>query len=298
MLTLTLLQVDVFTTECLKGNACAVVLDSDQLNDEIMQQIARELNKSETAFILESDTAKFGARFFTPSEEIPLAGGAAIASVCALLELGRVNPKDVPTIVTLDLREGPVDVEVWPNSGKSVMIVMSQRKPEFKRIYEPSSVLKSFGLSHEDLLPQLPVQTVSTGTPHLIVPLRGLKSLKKANLDIEAYREFHQAADFFSPHLFCLEGATENGQTFSRHFGVPPDLPEGAFTASATGGLGAYLWHYNLIEHPKFVAEQGHWMNRPGAAVVEVVGPRDGISAVKVGGHAVAAFRGQLFLSL
>jgi len=298
MLTLTLLQVDVFTTECFKGNACAVVLDSDQLNDETMQQIARELNKSETAFILESDTANFGARFFTPSEEIPLAGDAAIASVCALLELGRVNPKDVPTIVTLNLREGPVDVEVWPNTGKSVMIVMSQRKPEFKRIYEPSSVLKSFGLSQEDLLPQLPVQTVSTGTPQLMVPLRSLKSLKKANLDIEAYREFHQAADFFSPHLFCLEGVSEKGHTFARHFGVPPDLPEDAFTGSATGAMAAYLWHYNLIEHPKFVAEQGHWMNRPGTALVEVVGSRDDISSVKVGGHAVAAFRGQLLLSV
>ena len=79
-------------------------------------------------------------------------------------------------------------------------------------------------------------------------------------------------------------------------FRDPPDLLDDPFTGSATGGMGAYLWHHGLIGHPEFVAQQGHWMNRPGHATVEVVGPRDDIETVKVGGAAVTVLRGELVL--
>ena len=69
-----------------------------------------------------------------------------------------------------------------------------------------------------------------------------------------------------------------------------------AFTGSATGGMGAYLWHYNLISEPTFIAEQGHWMNRPGQGTVEVIGPRDDIQSVIVGGAAVTVLRGDLII--
>ena len=101
---------------------------------------------------------------------------------------------------------------------------------------------------------------------------------------------------FFSPHLFCLGGATPRGHTFARHFGVPPDATEDPFTGSATGGMAAYLWRYGLIAGPRFVAEQGHWMGRPGHADVEVVGPPDAIETVRVGGAAVTVLRGELAL--
>jgi trans-2,3-dihydro-3-hydroxyanthranilate isomerase len=112
-------------------------------------------------------------------------------------------------------------------------------------------------------------------------------------LNLEKYAALRNASDFFSPHLFCLQGI-EQGATFARHFGVPPDVMEDPFTGSATGGMAAYLWHYGLIQHPTFIAEQGHWMNRPGEAYVEVIGPREDIQTVKVGGAAVTVLRGEL----
>jgi trans-2,3-dihydro-3-hydroxyanthranilate isomerase len=102
-----------------------------------------------------------------------------------------------------------------------------------------------------------------------------------------------ERSDFFSPHLFCLQGI-KNGATFACHFGVPPDIMEDPFTGSATGGMAAYLWHHGLIDSATFIAEQGHWMGRPGEAFVEVVGPRDEIETVKVGGSAVTVLRGEL----
>ncbi len=292
----TLMLVDAFTTVPLQGNGCAVVLDADQLDEETMLKIARELNQAETAFVCASTTADFDVRFFTPAEEIPLAGHPTIATISALVELGRIKLPDGYAMTTLGLRAGKIEVAIHARQNEPPLVVMSQKKPEFKRTYQPDEVLGIFGVAEEDALPGVPIQTVSTGTPQLMIPLRSLEALRKVRLDIEAYQKLHDAADFFSPHLFCLEGATKEGRTFARHLGVPPDLPEDCFTGSATGGMAAYLWHYNLIEQPIFIAEQGHWMKRPGRATVEVVGPRNDIDTVKVGGNAVTVLRGQLVL--
>jgi len=170
---------------------------------------------------------------------------------------------------------------------------MSQRKPQFLRDYAPDEILPVFGLDSADLLPDALIQTVSTGTPQLFVPVTGLEVLKKTKLDVDAYIALRARSDFFSAHLFCLQGV-ERGDTFARHFVTPPDLVEDPYTGSATGGMGAYLWHYNLIVQPTFIAEQGHWMGRPGEGFVEVVGPRNDIQTVKVGGAAVVVLRGEL----
>jgi trans-2,3-dihydro-3-hydroxyanthranilate isomerase len=153
-----------------------------------------------------------------------------------------------------------------------------------------------FGLSPMDVLPRVPLQTVSTGTPQMMVPVRDKEVLRRAHVNVPSYRVYRAKSDFFSPHLFCLEGFTSKGRTFARHFGVPPDTPEDPFTGSATGGMAAYLWHYGLIDKPDFIAEQGHWMNRPGQASVQVIGPRDDIETVKVGGLAVTVMEGKFLI--
>ena len=288
-----LYQVDAFTSAPLGGNPCAVLFDCLDLNDTTMLAIAKEMNLSETAFVWKKPDGDFRARYFTPAEEIPLAGHPTIATVYALVDSGRVLLSGDYLKISLELRDGPVGVEIFARNGIVDRIVMAQRVPQFLSTHQAADVLPAFGLSESDLLPGVPIQTVSTGTPQLMVPLRSHDSLRKAVLDIEKYTALRERSDFFSPHLFCLQGV-ENGDTFARHFGVPPDIMEDPFTGSATGGMAAYLWHHGLIETPSFIAEQGHWMNRPGQAFVEVVGPRDEIETVKVGGSAVTVLRGEL----
>jgi len=186
-------------------------------------------------------------------------------------------------------------VEIFAHNRKVKRVVMSQRKPQFLRDYAPSDVLPVFGLGPEDLRPGALIQTVSTGTPQLMVPLRGLEALRKVKLDVDAYTGLRTRSDFFSAHLFCLQGV-ERGDTFARHFVIPPDFIEDPYTGSATGGMGAYLWHYGLIEQPNFTAEQGHWMGRPGEGFVEIIGPRNDITTVKVGGMAVTVLKGELII--
>ena len=288
------MQVDAFTDRPLGGNPCAILFDCSDLSAETMLAVAREMNLSETAFVWEKPDGHFRARYFTPAEEIPLAGHPTIATVFALVETGRLKV-DSYLKIPLELRDGPIDVEIFAKSGKVERVVMSQRKPQFLRIYSPEEALPAFGFSPADLLPGACIQTVSTGTPQLFIPLNGLDALRRAQVDMQKFSELRRNGDFFSVHPFCLQGI-ERGQTFARHFALLPDIAEDPFTGSATGGMAAYLWHYGLLASPSFLAEQGHWMQRPGIGFVEVVGPREAIETVKVGGGAVVVLRGELSL--
>ena len=296
MPTYPLLQIDAFTDRPLGGNPCAVVLDTDSMPDALMLAVAREMNLSETAFIRSSQVADFGARFFTPAEEIPLAGHPTIATAFALVTSGRLKLAQAYQSFSLELLHGPITVEIVSDAGQVKRIVMAQRKPQFLARVDSARAAEAFGLSALDVLPGAPVQVVSTGTPQLMVPLASLEALRRAHTNAEKYEALRVQAGFFSPHLFCLEGATPAGQTFARHFGTPPDLMEDPFTGSATGGMGAYLWRYGLIDTPTFTAEQGHWMGRPGVGTVEVIGSREDIETVKVGGEAVLVVRGELVI--
>lgn len=288
-----IIQVDAFTTRAYGGNPCAVVLDADGLTDTAMQTIAREMNLSETAFVLRSGKADVRARYFTPTMEIPLAGHPTIATIHVLLSEGRLPAGDDVT-VSLELQAGVITVDVRQESSGRQRIIMSQKRPEFMRTYDWAAVLPAFGLNEGDDLDGYPAMTVSTGTPQLMVPLGSLDSLRRARLDGARFEALIPEYDFFSIHLFVVQGIDESGTTFARHFTPPPDTFEDPFTGSATGGMAAYLWRHGLVDEPRFVAQQGHWMHRPGEAFVEVIGPPDDMETVRVGGYAVEIMRGEI----
>jgi len=290
------IQVDAFTQTALGGNPCAIFFNCEEMLDETMLAVTREMNLSESAFVLPSKNADFGARFFTPMGEIPMAGHPTIATIHALIDCGQLDLQNETTFVTLELKVGPIPVEIYAPKGGMVQITMSQKTPQFLKLYEPKEVLPIFGLKENDLAENSPIQTVSTGTPQLMIHVRDLHALRKINVDSHAYQILHQKGDWFSSHIFCLQGITEKGRTFARHLSPPPDLFEDPFTGSATGGMAAYLWHYHHLEKPDFIAEQGHWLNRPGQAFVQVIGNRDSIKTVKVGGTAVTVLTGKLQL--
>lgn len=297
MPTLPFLLVDAFTETALGGNPCAVVLDADSLTNEQMQRLAREFNQSETAFVRHSAETGFGVRYFTPAEEIPLAGHPTIATVAALVHTGRLPLTGPRTTLHLTLRDGPIriDVDAPASLGDLPQVFMTQRQPVFGQLHDPAVVAPLFNLAPDDLLPGAPIQTVSTGTPQLMLLVRDQEALRRATPPEPAtYARYRAASDFFSPHLFCLGGATANGHTFARHFGTPPDIIEDPVTGSATGGMAAYLWRYAYLAQPDFIAEQGHWLGRPGTVAVHVAGPREAIEFVRIGGTGVVVVEGKL----
>jgi trans-2,3-dihydro-3-hydroxyanthranilate isomerase len=193
-------QVDAFTENPLEGNPCAVVLDADDLSDESMLAIAREMNLSETAFVRHSSTCDFGVRYFTPAEEIPMAGHPTVATTFALVEAGRLKLQEKTTRITLELKVGPIAVEILSDKGSVQSIIMTQKKPQFLRTYSASDVLPVFHLQPDDALADSPIQTVSTGTPQLMIPLKSHESLRRARIDVERYEKLRSEGDFFSPH--------------------------------------------------------------------------------------------------
>ena len=288
------LWIDAFTDKSLGGNPCAVILDADALSSHQMQMIAIEMNLSETAFVMRSAKASFSARYFTPTGELPFAGHPTLSCIHALIEEEIVVCNEAITEVTLEVPAGIIPIKIKAHGGK-FNISMAQLTPQFLRVYDPQEVLPIFGLSSEDILPGAVIQTVSTGTPILMIPLKGQDCLKKVHYaDTEAYFKLKSIGDFFFPHHFCLGGATIKGHTFARSLGIPPLGLEDPFTGSATGCMAAYLWKYGLLSNRQFIAEQGHWMNRPGEAHVEVIGDPANIQTVLLQGRAVTLIQGNI----
>jgi trans-2,3-dihydro-3-hydroxyanthranilate isomerase len=283
-------QVDAFTLRRLSGNPCAVVFDADDLSDSKMLAIAREMNLSETAFVLKSTKADFRFRYFTPAEEIPLAGHPTIATVFRLLETGKIPAHK--TTLKIELQAGIIEVRIEQDTN-AARIIMRQLPPQFLGAYNANEILPLFGLESSELLPGHLIQTVSTGTPMLMIPLKDVSSLDKVQFDTSRFSKYRAHSDFFSAHLFTLN---EDGTTSARHFCSPPDVIEDPFTGSATGAMGCYLWKYGLMEKPEFLARQGAHLQRPGEAKVKILGSREAISRVEVSGHAVTCMQGELFI--
>jgi trans-2,3-dihydro-3-hydroxyanthranilate isomerase len=294
MITFPILQVDAFTDTPLYGNPAAVVFDAQGLSDDQMQAIAREMNLSETAFVLPSDVADFRLRFFTPRKEIPLAGHPTIATVHALVEEGRIRLSGEQTTITLELNVGVLPAEIRTLSHKRRLIVMTQKRPEFLTLYPPEQIAAALRIAPVDILE--PAQTVSTGTSQLMVRVRNPDILARIEPDWNNLAKFTEQSDFFSVHVFAFDESSPQPRAFARHFAPAAGVNEDPVTGSASGAMGAYLVHYGLISGTTLVAEQGHAMGRPGQAYVEVVTAEGRIESVRVAGEAVTVLRGELLL--
>lgn len=285
--------VDAFTDRPFGGNGCAVVHDAGALTAETCMAYVRETSLVECTFVGPSDVADARVRYFLASREIPFAGHPTVATVVSLVRRGVViGPRMV-----LETGAGLISVEV--EDGPAPRVTMTQIAPEFGPELPPDLIAAVGGLDTADIIgsPQL----VSTGLPFCVTVLRDHAALRRLHLDEGALARLaahlgHADTDLMEPFWVTLNGATPAGDTFSRLLITPPSPPEDAFTGSATGAMAAYLWHHGLIDQPRFTAEQGHWMNRPGQAQVEVLGPPDAITGVRVSGRGRVIMSGTLHL--
>ncbi len=281
--------VDAFTAVPFGGNGCAVVYDDGGLDPETCMTFVRETGLVECTFIGPSDVADMKIRYFMNNMEIPFAGHPTLASVASMADRGRAKPG----LLRCETGAGviPVEIETTPDGP---LITMTQVAPTFGEKMDPALVAAAGGLSPEDIVGT--PQVVSTGLPFVITVVKDKDCLRRLSPDVDAMRMVRGAHDTMEPFWVSLGGETAEGDTFSRLVLAPPLPPEDPFTGSATGAMASYLWHHGLIDSPRFVAEQGHWMGRPGRADVEVLGPRDAIEGVRVGGRGHVLMRGYLNL--
>ena len=282
--------VDAFSDRPFGGNGCAVVHDGAVLDVETSCAFVREPSLTECTFTGPSDVADFRVRYFLASREVGFAGHPTLATAAALRHRGLIGDK-----VTFETGAGIVPVEIAADGT----ITMTQVAPRFGATADPALVAAAFGLPAEAVLGT--PQVVSTGMAFCVTVLRDRAALEAARIDRSAWERLHDALGHSDPpmeepFLVTLEGATAQGDTHARLLITPPSPPEDPFTGSATGAMASYLWHHGLIDLPDFVAEQGHIMGRPGQAQVAVLGPRDAIQGVRVGGKAHVLMTGALLL--
>lgn len=289
--------VDAFTDTVFGGNPCVVVHGADGLAIEQRLRLVRETSLSECAYLVASDKADFGARYYLADREIPMAGHPTVATVASLVHRGLVDLSAGRASFTLEVGAGVLPIEVEMRAGLP-FVTMTQRRPEFGALQDRAEIAGIVGLSPEDITH--PPQIVSTGTPFCVTLVRDHAVLRTARLDPSALARWRGRvegvdAGLMEPFLVALGGA-EVGDTFARLLLAPPLPAEDPFTGSATGCMAAWLWHHGLIERPRFVAEQGQWMGRPGRADVEVLGPPEAIEGIRVGGAGVVLMEGRLRL--
>jgi trans-2,3-dihydro-3-hydroxyanthranilate isomerase len=213
----------------------------------------------------------------------------------ALVEDGRIRLAGPRTRVTQELSVGvlPVDIDADP-TGRVTRIWMTQKAPEFLRTYAPEPYAEALGIPIAGIEADYPVQTVSTGTPQLMFPVRSLHVLERLKPDLKALAELTAEGDYFSIHVFAAEGYAPEARAHARHFAPGAGIAEDPVTGSASGGMAAYFVRYGLVQTPAFTAEQGHIIGRPGTIYLEVDGEGESISAVRVGGQAVTVITGMM----
>jgi trans-2,3-dihydro-3-hydroxyanthranilate isomerase len=271
--------VDVFAEQKYSGNQLAVFRNAAGLSTEEMQSIALEMHFSETTFILSDEPRDGGydVRIFTPGEELPFAGHPTLGTASVIQQ--EIIGQSVEQ-VTLNLQVGPIPVTF---SGD--ILWMKQVAPQFGETLEIGQLAPVLNLDEADFDPRFPIEEVSTGLPHIIVPLKTMDGLKRARVDSERYFSLIENTWAKPIMIFCPDGYNEEQDLGVRMFAECFGIVEDPATGSGSGCLAGYL-----VKHRYFGTEnidvrtgQGYEVSRPSTLYLKAVEKNDGIE-VHVGG--------------
>jgi trans-2,3-dihydro-3-hydroxyanthranilate isomerase len=286
--------VDVFAEEKYSGNQLAVVADAHQLAASDMQRIAREMNFSETSFVV-SDLQKdggYGVRIFTPVAEVPFAGHPTVGTAYVIRQEVIKRPQER---VVLNLPVGQVPVTFASAEDGSELLWMHTKVPEFGRTHPPEPLAELLGLAADEIDTRVPIEEVSLGVPFTIIPLKALASLRRAQFSRERharlrYREFADCLFLMCPETYSPANQL-NVRLFADLYGVPEDPA----TGSANACLAAYLLKHKYLpgEQIDIRVEQGHEIGRPSLLRVRAEMQAGGPS-ISVGGRVIMTARGEL----
>jgi len=284
--------VDVFCDEKFKGNQLAVFLDAGSLDGAEMQALAREMNFSESTFILDSKPNDEGwpVRIFTPRAEIPFAGHPTLGTSWVIANELLETP---PDSLKLDLRAGSIPVR-FENDVSGELMWMTQNQPEFQGGPPAALVAAALGLDVADIDTRFPIERVSTGLPFLLVPIVSLAAMQKARVHGEAYDQLcaqdHKAIFFFSSETVDPSNKV-HARMFADAFGVPEDPA----TGSANGCLAAWLVRHRYFGAAEIdlMVEQGVEMGRASRLHLRA-SENDGTFSIQVGGGVIPVAEGRL----
>ena len=298
MKTYQLKHVNAFTSRPYAGNPAGVVLDAKGLAPERMQAIAREMNLSETAFILPPTVknADLQIRWFTPATEVPLCGHATIAAFHALAEEGLYGMKRMGIHrFRLQTKSGVLAIVVEKKFSGSI-VEFFLPLPRFRAYKKaPSALLSALRVRAADVETRLPVVSAS----YVYVPIRKLSTIKSLRPDFSKLHSLNKASRTLAVCAFSLETLEQSSAVHSRFFAPAVGISEDPVTGSANGPLGAYLYKYAIpADFPipsflmadgrvEFIGEQGDEIGRRGRVKIRLSVSGLAVKQVSIAGEAV-----------
>lgn len=294
-------RVDVFSDQPLQGNPLAVFPRGTGLSKEEMEAIAREMNLSETTFIVPSanPSANYRNRIFTPGGEIPFAGHPSLGTAYVAALEGLVPKPEGRSLVYQELQIGVLPLELYVEHGQVQKVVMTQGEPSFgRRLASVERLAKALGVRVRDIgAERLRPQVASTGLPSLVVPLRNLDVVHELDPDMRALAAYLvKLGPHTTCYVFTFETELPGSHVHARSFSPADRVFEDAATGSAAGACGAYLAANGRLPAPTFVIEQGIEMRH--ASRIEVTVDMEGKTpkTIRVGGQVTPILRGTLHL--
>jgi trans-2,3-dihydro-3-hydroxyanthranilate isomerase len=280
-------QVDVFSDELFGGNSLAVFLRGEDFKEAQFQQVAKEMNLSETTFVLLSShpNADFDVRIFTPEKEIPFAGHPTLGTAFVLQHAGLVPATQ--DHIRLNFKAGIISVD-FQEDGK---VFMTQPPGKTLQTFpNPENIAQVLGLTVNNIESDLPVQTASTGFPALLVPINSLRAMQRIVLNLSLLEELMEEAEVDMIYPFTRQTLNENSSIHARGFAPFIGIPEDPATGSVAGALGYYLNDKNSAEK-KIIIEQGYEMKRPSLIYVTMDETKIGVA-----GKIRMVFKASLYL--
>ena len=297
-------KADVFADEAFGGNPVAVIPNGEDLSDREFQQIAREMNLSETVFVVPptDPAAIVKLRIFTPIQEIPFAGHPVIGTFFVLSLLNRFPLQEPVTRFIFECNIGLFPVELGVFNGSVEQVIMSQPEPQFfgtvDNLQDLYEISRALGLNKTNIVDtHLPIEIVSTGLPVVIVPVRTLTAVKSIQVDLTGIMAVCDRLGVNGMMVFTPMTVEDWAHVHTRMFAAPIGIIEDPATGSASGALGAYLVKNGVVDvgpTTEIVMEQGYEIDRPSRILVQVFSDDDKIQEIKVGGQAVMVAEGKL----
>ena len=286
--------VDVFAEEKYAGNQLAVVRDAAALSDDEMQKITKEMNYSETTFILSEEKRNGGydVRIFTPAAEVPFAGHPTLGTAYIIQHEIMKEPADT---VILNLKVGQIPVGFHKADSGQDILWMKPNEPVFGQTFKPDEIVQFLSVHREDIDERSPIQHVSIGVDFLFVPLRSLDAVRRTSVIKEKFFDWIKDKQAKTIFVFCPETYKSenhmNVRLFADYFGVPEDPA----TGSANACLAGYLVKHRYFGKDKIDirVEQGYEIKRPSLLYLRAENKQGKID-VSVGGKVVMVAKGQL----
>lgn len=286
--------VDVFAENKYEGNQLAVVRGAGHFSDRQMQQIAKEMNYSETTFIVseQPENGGYHVRIFTPEDELPFAGHPTLGTAFIIQQ---EMLREKAGVVNLNLEVGQIPVKFNYEGDRLAELWMTQMPPEFGPRYNAGQISHMLHLDVSDIDPRFPIQEVSTGVPAMIVPLKSLDAVRRARIRRSIYFELVEKIASKAILIFAPETVHPENQLHVRVFVDYYGVPEDPATGSANGCLAGYLAHHHYWGQPQIETrvEQGYEIGRPSLLLLRA-NESDSRVTVQVGGRAILVARGEL----